>query len=99
MFASVSMRLDHRFTGRRASAFVDGELDPRSMARVERHLQVCPLCADLIRTLRATVAGLRGLRTDAAASADGQPELVRSILDGLAEDPGWSDPPLRPPDG
>lgn len=97
MFASVTMRLDHRFTMRRASAFVDGELDERASTRVERHLQVCPLCADLVRTLRATVAGLRRLRTS-GATADEQPDLVRSILDGLAEDPGWVDPPLRPPD-
>lgn len=97
MFASVSMLLDHRFTVRRASAFVDGELGERATTRVERHLQVCPLCADLVRTLRATVAGLRRLRTD-APSGDEQPDLVRSILDGLTDDPRWTDPPLRPPD-
>lgn len=87
VFASASMRFDHRFTARHASAFVDRELGPRAMERVRRHLGVCPMCAEMIRSLRATVAGVRSLRehpphADAAAEADAD-AIVPIVLEAL----------------
>lgn len=95
MFASLTMRLDHRFTVRRASAFVDNALDEHATARVERHLAVCPMCAEFVRTLRSTIASLRTFRTSPPGD---QPDVARSILDRLADDPRWTELPERPAD-
>jgi anti-sigma factor RsiW len=63
---------DHRFTGSRASAYLDGELDAAGRRRVERHARVCPQCHQLIESLRQTIAGLMGLRSEPGGEiADG----------------------------
>ncbi len=63
---------DHRFTGSRASAYLDGEVDAAGRRRVERHTRVCPQCYQLIESLRQTIAGLMGLRSDPGGEiADG----------------------------
>ena len=63
---------DHRFTGSRASAYLDGELDAAGRRRVERHTRVCPQCDQLIESLRQTIAGLMGLRSEPGGEiADG----------------------------
>ena len=54
--------LDHRFTQRRASAVIDGELAPHAQRRAERHASICPVCRELLASLRATVGRLAGLR-------------------------------------
>lgn len=36
-------------------AFIDGELSPRQVNRVERHLQECPACAALVEEQRAKI--------------------------------------------
>jgi anti-sigma factor RsiW len=63
---------DRRFTGSRASAYLDGELDAAGRRRVEKHARVCPQCHQLIESLRQTIAGLMGLRSEPGGEiADG----------------------------
>lgn len=38
------------------SAYLDGELSPGELLRVERHLSRCPMCADEVDSLRQTIA-------------------------------------------
>jgi Putative zinc-finger len=93
----VAMRLDHRFTVRHASEFIDGDLSPAASARIRRHASVCPMCAELLQTMRATISNLRRL-----ASPNDTPSVVPSILDALRADatpstPRTSEPPPPPP--
>ncbi len=54
---------DHRFTRTHASAYLDGELDPRDRGRVESHTHLCPPCARFLAGLRRTVSALGQLRS------------------------------------
>jgi anti-sigma factor RsiW len=58
---ALRFHLDHRFTQRHVSEFLDGELPEDGRGRVARHAALCPQCAHLIASLRATIAALRGL--------------------------------------
>ena len=51
--------LDHLFTKRRLSAYVDGDLEPEQLRRVRRHLDDCEDCGRAERSLRRLVFGLR----------------------------------------
>lgn len=44
------------------SDYLDGELDPRAAAGVERHVRWCPNCRRILANLRRTVVGLGALR-------------------------------------
>ena len=44
------------------SDYLDGELDARAAAGVERHVRWCPNCRRMLENLRRTVAGLGALR-------------------------------------
>lgn len=46
------------------SAYLDGELDGATAARVRRHVRWCPNCRRLLRNLSRTIVGLRALRSD-----------------------------------
>ncbi len=54
--------VDHVFTKRRLSAYLDGELGPVEQDRVEHHVDECPDCRRTARSLRHMVAGLALLR-------------------------------------
>lgn len=43
------------------SDYLDGDLDPRAAAAVDRHTRWCPNCRRMLANLRRTVGGLRGL--------------------------------------
>ena len=58
---------DHRWVPRRASEYLEGDLDPRGRERVERHTRDCPECDELVRELEAMVAALGGMRGSAGA--------------------------------
>ncbi|MEA3408554.1 MAG: zf-HC2 domain-containing protein [Chloroflexota bacterium] len=47
--------LDHRFTQKNLSAYLDGQLTDREQERVERHLAECTDCREDLATLRSTV--------------------------------------------
>lgn len=51
----MAFRLDHRFTQKNLSAYLDGQLTGREKERVERHLTECTRCQKDLATLRSTV--------------------------------------------
>jgi anti-sigma factor RsiW len=55
------------------SDYLDGDLDRRAAAGVERHTRWCPNCRHMLRNLRRTVAGLRALR-DVPPGGEESPE-------------------------
>jgi anti-sigma factor RsiW len=66
MGATLRMKLDHRWSMRRLSAYLDGELTPRRRRRLEAHAAVCPECGPLLRSLKLILLELRtlGLRRE-----------------------------------
>ena len=54
----------------RLSDYIDGELDPRERADVDRHLTVCDECRTVIKELRAVAARAANTRTDRAPDRD-----------------------------
>lgn len=54
--------VDHVFTRRRLSAYLDGELGAVERHRVEHHVEECPECRRTARSLHRVVAGLALLR-------------------------------------
>ncbi|WP_372789523.1 anti-sigma factor [Paraconexibacter sp.] len=76
-----AFRRDHRFTMEHASEFLDGDLPPDELARVEGHAHACPMCARFLASLRRTVRAIGGLRhTPAGADADAVTEAVLARL-------------------
>ncbi len=61
LLVMVRFHLDHRFTRRHVSEYLDGELAEGDRGRVARHAALCPQCAHLIASLRATIAALAAL--------------------------------------
>lgn len=49
------------------SDYLDGDLDPKAAASVERHTRWCPNCGRMLTNLRRTLGGLRGLRDEPVA--------------------------------
>lgn len=49
------------------SEYLDGELGPRALTRVELHLATCSCCARHAHELAATIAALHRLHRPAAA--------------------------------
>jgi anti-sigma factor RsiW len=73
---------DHRWAPGHMSNYVDGELAPHALGRIERHLGECAECRRLLAELRATLDALHRLaapsdRVDAAVLT----ASVRSRLD------------------
>ena len=68
---------DHRWTPGRLSAYLDGELGARSVARIERHLAGCGQCLAALRGLE------RLLRTLHGAGAEPRAEPVPDIAAGV----------------
>ncbi len=59
---SPQFHVDHVFTTRRLSAYLDGELGADECRRVERHIDACPGCRRTVRSLHLVVGGLTLLR-------------------------------------
>lgn len=80
--ASMRMFREHRFTQRRLSARVDGELSPRERRRVDRHAAECPECGPVLRgmvTIRAVLLSVgRGERDE--------PSVAPAVLETLRRD-------------
>ena len=49
-----------------SSDYIDGEIDSDIERRIRAHLRDCPLCEAFFRTLRETIAAVRGMPTRAA---------------------------------
>jgi len=60
--ASLRMRLEHRWSQRRMSDYVDGDMSFRDRERLERHADLCPECGPLRRALFWLTVELRELR-------------------------------------
>jgi anti-sigma factor RsiW len=72
-------RLDHAWSGRHMSEYIDGELAPGERRRLERHVERCPECGPMLRALVATVHALRWLRGGPGRSvAPGTIERIRA---------------------
>jgi len=52
------------------SDYLDGELDARSTARLERHVRWCPNCRRMLTNLRRVVVGLGSLSQRPPAGED-----------------------------
>ncbi len=61
-----------------SSDYIDGELDAALEQKVSAHLSICPLCEAFFRTLRETIAVLRGMPTQAVPA--GFAERVRNNI-------------------
>ena len=61
-----------------SSDYIDGEIDATLEARIRAHLSDCPLCEAFFRTLRETIAVLRGMPSKAAPA--GFAERVRESI-------------------
>ena len=60
--ASLRMTLEHRWSQRRMSDYVDGDMSARERERLERHADLCPECGPLRRALFWLMVELRELR-------------------------------------
>ncbi len=77
------MKLDHRWSRRRISEYIDGDLSPSERRRLERHTDICPECRRALRTLIALVLELRRLRGAARPSVA---SVASRVLERLARD-------------
>lgn len=85
VFERLRFRRDHRWVPPRASDYLDGELRSRERTRVERHLDNCPECRELLRGLHALLSALgtmRGQEDELVADA-----VLASVQSRLAELP------------
>lgn len=61
-------------TREQMSEYLDGELDARAAASVERHARWCPNCRRMLANLTRTISGLRGLRDHPKPADETSPE-------------------------
>lgn len=79
--ARLAFLREHRFTMRHAAAAAGGDLDAARSARVHAHAGRCPMCRELLRSLRATVLAL----ADRRAPAPRAPDPARPVAEGVLE--------------
>ncbi len=53
---------EHGWTQARLSDYLDDDLPPEERRRVEAHVELCPECRRVLRTLRRTLDALMSLR-------------------------------------
>lgn len=70
---------EHRLTCHHASEYLDGELSAKDAARVERHARWCPMCHEMLASLRRTIAAVRGLH-DVPAGAGAPTDAIIARL-------------------
>jgi anti-sigma factor RsiW len=80
--ASRRMRLEHRWSQRRMSRYVDDDMSPRERARLERHADLCPECGPLRRAMLWLVSELRELRVRPERS------IAPEVIERLRAEPG-----------
>jgi putative zinc finger protein len=76
-------RRDHRWSDRRMSDYIDGELAPRQQRRLEAHARLCPDCGRLRRSLTVLVWELRELRQVRSSG----PTVVGGVIERLRREP------------
>jgi anti-sigma factor RsiW len=58
LFSRLRFRLDHAWTPPNSSPYLDGELSRTQSARLERHIEECPECRELLRALNTLIVAL-----------------------------------------
>ena len=74
----------HDETRERLSAYLEGELQGREQKRVVRHLALCPLCRDVLRSLAQTLERLRLLGR--GESPPPRPSVADAVIDRIRRD-------------
>ncbi len=78
----LRFRIDHGWTPPHASEYLDGELSAGARKRLERHVDDCPECRELLRGLKLLIANLGTLRAgDGELVAASLATSVRALLD------------------
>jgi anti-sigma factor RsiW len=72
---------EHRWTHAHLSEYLDGELAPEQLARVEAHASICPHCTRVLATLRRTLEGLMTLGGEPRA------QVAEGVIERLREEP------------
>ena len=62
---TMRFKRDHRWTPRRMSDYLDGELAAPGRSRLERHVGECEECGGVLGGLRRTLAKLHGISAPA----------------------------------
>lgn len=75
---------DHRFARRHMSEGLDGELSLRQQARFARHVDECPECGPMLRSLIRMRAALRRVGEVPASSSS----VVPGVLERLRGETG-----------
>lgn len=75
----------HEETQERLSAYLEGELRGREHKRVVRHLALCPVCRDILRSLAQTLERLRSLGRGDTPPPVG-PSVADAIVDRIRDD-------------
>jgi anti-sigma factor RsiW len=68
---------EHGWTHAHLSEYLDQELSDEERERIEDHVSICPHCWRVLRTLRRTLEGLMGLRSEP------RPSLADGVIDRL----------------
>jgi anti-sigma factor RsiW len=79
-------RLDHHWTPKHLSDFVDGDLPPRGRSRLQRHVDQCPDCYRALVTLQRMLNRLHHLPRPDAGEWPDIAAAVRRRLDAASED-------------
>lgn len=72
----------------RLSEYLDGDLEPRERAELERHLETCDPCRDVLADLRGLVANAVSLE-DTLPEADLWPGIAHRIAERKPATRGW----------
>jgi len=81
--ASLRERLEHRWSARHMSAYVDGDLNAKERHRLERHAALCPECGPMRRTLMRLTRELRHLRAGPGESV--APGVIERWIESVRE--------------
>lgn len=79
----LRFRRDHRWVQPHASDYLDGELRPRERTRVERHLDKCPECRELLVSCQVSSCAVAGDRVEDLIGGLRPDEGLRVLVPGL----------------
>jgi len=83
------MHRDHHFAQRAMPDALDGTLTPRERARFAQHVDECPECGPMLRSLIRLRVALRSIATDAPEPDGCTPDgsVVPAVLEHLRAHP------------